>query len=84
MHSFNPRTYMRCDEETRAKRYINDMFQSTHLHEVRLPAHSDKQQKWEFQSTHLHEVRHKAWFDLFNPQSFNPRTYMRCDITKRG
>ena len=45
-------------EETRAKRYINDMFQSTHLHEVR---------------------RQYSKTCGFAEQSFNPRTYMRCD-----
>ena len=72
---------MRCDTSTINHPNEAKQFQSTHLHEVRhfIPAFqlSDVQ----FQSTHLHEVRlsksHRTRCAL---SSFNPRTYMRCDV----
>ena len=56
------------------------LFQSTHLHEVWPPLFHFTSHVKEFQSTHLHEVWQSWQFshDLIN--SFNPHTYMRCDV----
>ena len=55
---FNPRTYVRCDNICFCIEHIRDLFQSTHLREVRPPFFYSTLLYHEFQSTHLREVRH--------------------------
>ena len=58
---------------------INQMFQSTHLHEVWLGFLRYSIHLIVFQSTHLHEVW-PAWKAATGWSTcFNPHTYMRCD-----
>ena len=77
---FNPHTYMRCDG-----------WHSSCYHFIVVSIHTPT---WGvtcifsrfcrsvlFQSTHLHEVWHCRWRDLTVSKSFNPHTYMRCDLT---
>ena len=56
------------------------MFQSTHLREVGLAPQALIQPNLEFQSTHLREVRRRDKCGLPRKYSFNPRTYVRCDM----
>ena len=55
-------------------------FQSTHLHEVWLNIGSASSKVSAFQSTHLHEVWLYRRKIQIRRSSFNPHTYMRCDI----
>ena len=61
-------------------RYL--VFQSTHLHEVWPIDPICLYPVVKFQSTHLHEV----WLNFYILRacfwSFNPHTYMRCDVCK--
>ena len=57
-----------------------NQFQSTHLHEVWQLLYNRNPPKNRFQSTHLHEVWHMSTHDISTVFSFNPHTYMRCDI----
>ena len=79
---FNPRTYMRCDYHLRLYIQNHLMFQSTHLHEVRLNPYLSRLHIFLFQSTHLHEVRPNRALMFVLSFCFNPRTYMRCDNIK--
>ena len=54
---FNPRTCTRCDELVHSVLSLYPIFQSTHLHEVRLDQVLRHFGTDLFQSTHLHEVR---------------------------
>ena len=76
--SFNPHTYMRCDSKSE-KKTQNQMFQSTHLHEV-----------WRWSKTTIvvicsfnpHTYMRCDSFKVLRTVirlSFNPHTYMRCD-----
>ena len=60
----------------------NSLFQSTHLHEVWLGRNRLFNTFFVFQSTHLHEV----WLNFYILRacfwSFNPHTYMRCDVCR--
>ena len=76
---FNPRTYMRCDLMMHQIKIIYIKFQSTHLHEVRRALMVAYLSLCRFQSTHLHEVRLINIQTFRTINSFNPRTYMRCD-----
>ena len=58
------------------------VFQSTHLREVRLPVCVPDCVSLTFQSTHLREVRLTCLLLLAMLQSFNPRTYERCDSVR--
>ena len=60
------------------------VFQSTHLHEVWLWSSISRLYCFKFQSTHLHEVWHSLPSIHPSPSSFNPHTYMRCDIAVSG
>ena len=79
---FNPRTYMRCDLGDITKIDWHKVFQSTHLHEVRPEQAKTMAEANEFQSTHLHEVRLRRSLIMTASLSFNPRTYMRCDVRR--
>ena len=60
---------------------IYTRFQSTHLHEVWQNMQKEPETYLLFQSTHLHEVW--LWWGHLkkcNRNSFNPHTYMRCDL----
>ena len=78
--SFNPHTYMRCDTSFTVYYWMTLRFQSTHLHEVWPVVVSFDGHDYKFQSTHLHEVWHEEKSPLEEFISFNPHTYMRCDL----
>ena len=60
---------------------LEEKFQSTHLHEVWLLNLFFKYLVPMFQSTHLHEVWLRCWYPpSWASWSFNPHTYMRCDL----
>ena len=77
---FNPHTYMRCDFYS-----VNDLGRSGVV-SIHTPTwgvtelNFQTKQEFQFQSTHLHEV----WLLIVRlaslDKSFNPHTYMRCDI----
>ena len=80
--SFNPRTYVRCDLSAFSSPIRILMFQSTHLREVRRRETVPVKLSSLFQSTHLREVRLcNIVYDEEGTNSFNPRTYVRCDCT---
>ena len=77
---FNPRTYVRCDQDGKRATDCKISFQSTHLHEVRLGGAGTYIYVAQFQSTHLREVRPYTYLRVSWPRKyFNPRTYVRCD-----
>ena len=59
-------------------------FQSTHLREVRPAVSSCVVGSLSFQSTHLREVRPRDCKRRRRADSFNPRTYERCDLPRRA
>ncbi len=59
---------------------LDEVFQSTHLHEVRCPRSVRSSSAVGFQSTHLHEVRYRGVGTGSTIRDFNPRTYTRCDL----
>ena len=59
---------------------LEEKFQSTHLHEVWLLNLFFKYLVPMFQSTHLHEVWPIEYIFSRWQLSFNPHTYMRCDV----
>ena len=61
---------------------LDVVFQSTHLHEVWLFAALTRITLCMFQSTHLHEVWRSRRSRETGLTSFNPHTYMRCDIDR--
>ena len=77
---FNPRTYVRCDVYLISIKFKSLLFQSTHLHEVRLGGAGTYIYVAQFQSTHLREVRPYTYLRVsWQRKYFNPRTYVRCD-----
>ena len=78
---FNPRTYIRCDSKVERIRRQPFEFQSTHLYKVRRNGADAKLAFKTFQSTHLYKVRRLS-LPILIPcfASFNPRTYIRCDV----
>ena len=78
---FNPRTYIRYDLHLLISTLNPTLFQSTYLYKVR---HSDCDVRcnaaW-FQSTYLYKVRLFGEEDLHHAPGFNPRTYIRYDLS---
>ena len=80
--SFNPRTHTGCDYVESYKTFLNERFQSTHPHGVRLSEKMIMLFMARFQSTHPHGVRHWPGSPIFSCQSrFNPRTHTGCDLS---
>ena len=79
---FNPHTYMRCDHLQSPSEILA---WSVSIH---TPTWGVTQCKTEvtkqlmFQSTHLHEVWHCYGKRTSIEESFNPHTYMRCDVVR--
>ncbi len=79
-NGFNPRTYTRCDTFGRLKQRRLNMFQSTHLHEVR---HLWPAEAKEAEHVSIHAPTRGATICgsicFVFIICFNPRTYTRCD-----
>ena len=81
--SFNPHTYMRCDD-------CFIVCWLSCLVSIHTPTWGVTRQNQPgnviltFQSTHLHEVWLSKEINIVNRQCFNPHTYMRCDFSVAG
>ena len=73
---FNPRTYVRCDVYLISIKFKSLLFQSTHLHEVRLGGAGTYIYVAQFQSTHLREVRRVSMSQPFSNRLFQS-THLR-------
>ena len=79
INSFNPHTYMRCDLGDVES--SNILCVSIHTPTWGVTRHLKRKLTEKlFQSTHLHEVWHVVPLQGDLLRSFNPHTYMRCDI----
>mgnify|MGYP001542352953 CR=1 FL=1 len=78
INSFNPHTYMRCDNIQ-----LNNIgWEGVSIHTPTWGVTSIMQicqRTIRFQSTHLHEVWRLHEDSIEEIESFNPHTYMRCD-----
>ena len=80
--SFNPRTYIRYDQDVAFDAYTQFLFQSTYLYKVRLQPDYDVATVRQFQSTYLYKVRPIGEKIPKSPAGFNPRTYIRYDCLR--
>ena len=79
---FNPHTYMRCDTHARDIQWCQAVSIHTPTWGVTLLSEVPDR-IIRFQSTHLHEVWPRPLSGRWSGTSFNPHTYMRCDVFEK-